>query len=604
MEILIVILPILNFLLIKLTGRRLGNKGAKILTTVFIGSLAVLSVFTTISYFTLKKYKIINLLSWLKLGLISIPLTFQFDFSSSLVIFLISFVSFLIHVYSMEYMESDPHLPRFLGYLSLFTGFMLILVLSNNFILLFLGWEGVGICSYLLIGFWYSRIQASKAAVKAMVVNKIGDLSLICGVIILWSNSGSIEFNQLFLCSDCIDQIKLDIALYLVIVGIVGKSAQIGLHMWLPDAMEGPTPVSALIHAATMVTAGVFLIIKLSPLFNQSSSSLLVITFFGSITALISSTIGLTQNDLKKVIAYSTCSQLGFMTLICGFSFFDVGLFHLINHGFFKGLLFLSAGSIIHGLANNQDMRTMGNSILPQPLTFSCFIIGSLALGGLPFLSGFYSKDLIVELIIDSNRMMFGVIMAIIATLLTSIYSSRLLIMVFWNKNNSSFRTYNKSHEAKDPMFYVIIILSLLSILAGFLSKWVILEEFNPPLIINSQKLSPLILTLAGFLIIILINKINLKLTLLTKKVHAMLIYAWYFDSIINYLLIMKILSLSFIQTYKIIDNQIIEYFGPRSLSSSPIYVGSPSSKWASGSLILYILYVILFIIIFKFIFN
>lgn len=606
MEILIIVMPFINFLLIITMGRRIGIKGSILSSWFYMVLTASISVFILFKKISIGSYIVIKLSSWMEIGFVNIPFSFQFDYTSSLIIILISVVSFLIHVYSIEYMNTDPHLPRFLAYLSLFTTFMLILVLGNNLILLFLGWEGVGICSFLLIGFWFTRIQASKAAVKAMIINKIGDLSLICGIIILWFNTGSIEYNQLFSCVNKIQQSQLDISLYLIIVGVIGKSAQIGLHMWLPDAMEGPTPVSALIHAATMVTAGIYLIIKISPLFNQSFSSLLVISFFGSITALISSSISLVQNDLKKVIAYSTCSQLGFMALICGFSFFDVGLFHLINHGFFKALLFLSAGSIIHGLANNQDMRTMGNSLISQPLTFSCFIVGSLALGGLPFLTGFYSKDLIIELIIDCNLMSFAMLMVSLATLFTSIYSTRLLILTFWSKINNKFFTFKNSHEPNINISIVIFTLAILSIAAGFLTKWIIIQEYTPPLITTSNKLMALVLTIVGFVVVCLTFTIRLKLyfTNLYKKIHSMLIYSWYFDFIINHFIVKKILVVSFNHTYKIIDNQIIEYFGPYNLSKSPLLLSTPLSKWANGNILIYVLYLILTLALFLLILN
>lgn len=606
MEILIIFLPLINFLLIITMGRKIGIKGSIFSSWLYMILTAFISVFILLKKISIGSYAIIKLSSWMEIGFINIPFSFQFDHTSSLIIILISVVSFLIHIYSIEYMNTDPHLPRFLAYLSLFTTFMLILVLGNNLILLFLGWEGVGICSFLLIGFWFTRIQASKAAVKAMIINKIGDLSLICGIITLWFNTGSIEYNQLFSCVDKIQQSQLDLSLYLIIVGVVGKSAQIGLHMWLPDAMEGPTPVSALIHAATMVTAGIYLIIKISPLFNQSFSSLLVISFFGSITALISSSIGLVQNDLKKVIAYSTCSQLGFMALICGFSFFDVGLFHLINHGFFKALLFLSAGSIIHGLANNQDMRTMGNSLISQPLTFSCFIVGSLALGGLPFLTGFYSKDLIIELIINSNLMLFAVLMVSLATLFTSIYSTRLLILTFWSKISNKFHTFKSSHEPDINISFVIFTLAILSITAGFLAKWIIIQEYTPPLITIYSKLMALVLTILGFVVVCLTLTIRLKLyfTDLYKKIHSILIYSWYFDFIVNHFIVKKILVISFNHTYKIIDNQIIEFFGPYNLSKSPLFLATPISKWASGNILIYVLYIILILALFLLILN
>lgn len=304
-------------------------------------------------------------------------------------------------------MLDDPHLIRFSCYISLFTFFMLILVSSDNLLQLFFGWEGVGLCSYLLINFWYTRLQANKAAIQAIMVNKFGDISVMLAVSASFLLYSSVDFGLIFaltpyfinhtffILSYPINTISL-IAFFLFI-GAVGKSAQLGLHTWLPSAMEGPTPVSALLHAATMVVAGVFLIIRCSPIFEYANSILILITLVGALTAFFAATVGMLQNDLKRVIAYSTCSQLGYMTFACGLSNYSAALFHLINHGFFKALLFLSAGSIIHGLSDEQDLRRMGGLQKLFPITYIMFLIGSLALIGFPFLSGFFSKDLILE---------------------------------------------------------------------------------------------------------------------------------------------------------------------------------------------------------------
>lgn len=320
----------------------------------------------------------------------------------------VNIVSFLVHLYSTDYMSHDPNIARFMSYISLFTFFMLILITGDNFVLLFLGWEGVGLCSYLLISFWYTRIQANKSAIKALIVNRISDFGLTIGIIIIYSIFKSLNFATVFALTPFFygksffflgfDCDILSVIAGLLFFGACGKSAQIGLHTWLPDAMEGPTPVSALIHAATMVTAGVFLIIKCSPIFEYAPTVLTIITFVGALTAFFSATAGLVQNDIKKVIAYSTCSQLGYMIFACGVSSYHVSLFHLANHAFFKALLFLSAGSIIHSLSNEQDMRKYGGIMNLLPFTSIMLLIGSLSLMGLPFLTGFYSKDLILEI--------------------------------------------------------------------------------------------------------------------------------------------------------------------------------------------------------------
>ena len=321
---------------------------------------------------------------------------------------MISIISTIVHIYASSYMAEDPHLSRFMAYLSLFTFFMFILVTGDNFIQLFLGWEGVGICSYLLINFWFTRIPANKSALKALIMNRVGDFGLLIGILLIFYFFCSVDFAIVFSLVPYFVGIHfnfLDFEIDLLslisaflFVGSIGKSAQLGLHTWLPDAMEGPTPVSALIHAATMVTAGVFLIIRCSPLFEYTSNILLFITILGSLTAFFASTIGVVQNDIKKVIAYSTCSQLGYMVFSCGLSVYNISFFHLINHAFFKALLFLASGIIIHALNNEQDMRKMGGFLKLLPYSYSIMLIGSLALTGFPFLSGFYSKDFFFNL--------------------------------------------------------------------------------------------------------------------------------------------------------------------------------------------------------------
>ncbi|CAL6438267.1 unnamed protein product [Bathycoccus prasinos] len=332
---------------------------------------------------------------------------FMFDSLTVVMLVVVTFVSTLVHIYSISYMSEDPHLPRFMSYLSIFTFFMLMLVTADNFIQLFFGWEGVGLASYLLINFWYTRLQANKSAIKAMLVNRVGDFGLALGIIATFSLFKSVDFATVFACSAHfaensfiffhLEWHALSLICALLFVGAVGKSAQLGLHTWLPDAMEGPTPVSALIHAATMVTAGVFMIARCSPLFEQAPQTLILVTVTGALTAFFSATTGVVQNDLKRVIAYSTCSQLGYMVFACGISQYAVGVFHLMNHAFFKALLFLSAGAVIHALADEQDMRKMGGTIKVLPFTYSMMFIGSLALIGFPFLTGFYSKDVILE---------------------------------------------------------------------------------------------------------------------------------------------------------------------------------------------------------------
>jgi len=406
MLILIVLLPLLGFFSGSAFGRYIGW-GACYLTTGSVFSSLLLSLYLLYDVVSNGVTYKLTMGSWIVVDSLQIDWCFCFDSLTSIMLIVVTFISTLVHLYSTEYMEYDPHLPRFMSYLSLFTFFMLILITANNFLQMFVGWEGVGLSSYLLINFWFTRIQANKAAIKAMLVNRVGDFSLLLAIFAIYFVFNSLDYDTVFsLVPSMLDSKiliagfdvpALDMICVLLFLGAMGKSAQLGLHTWLPDAMEGPTPVSALIHAATMVTAGVFLLARCSYLFEYSPFALGLVVFIGSATAFFASTTGLFQNDMKRVIAYSTCSQLGYMVFACGLSSYEVGVFHLSNHAFFKALLFLGAGSVIHAVADEQDMRKMGGLRRLLPFTYGIMLIGSLALMGFPFLTGFYSKDTILE---------------------------------------------------------------------------------------------------------------------------------------------------------------------------------------------------------------
>ena len=396
MLILIVLLPLLGFFSGSLFGRFTGW-GSCYITT---GSVLLSLLLSLILFYDVTLNGVVYKLtmgSWITVDSLNIEWSFCFDSLTSVMLIVVTFISTLVHLYSTEYMEYDPHLPRFMSYLSLFTFFMLILITANNFLQMFVGWEGVGLSSYLLINFWFTRIQANKAAIKAMLVNRIGDFSLLLAIFAIYFVFNSLDYDTVFSLVPLMLDYKilvgsskipaLDMICILLFLGAMGKSAQLGLHTWLPDAMEGPTPVSALIHAATMVTAGVFLIARCSPIYEYAPYVLNIITVIGASTAFFAATVGLVQNDLKKVIAYSTCSQLGYMIFACGLSNYSVGVFHLMNHAFFKALLFLGAGSVIHAVSDEQDMRKMGGLKNLVPFTYSLMVIGSLALIGFPFLS-------------------------------------------------------------------------------------------------------------------------------------------------------------------------------------------------------------------------
>lgn len=433
--------------------------------------------------------------NWIHLGTYNITFSLLFDSLSCIMIFVIIFISFFVNVYSVGYLEYDPYLIRFLLFLSFFSFFMLTLVTASNYLQMFLGWEGVGLCSYLLINFWYTRVLANKAALKAMVVNRIADVLLILGVVLILLLFHTTEYNVVFELAELYKEIYttdtiffnmylniIDLVCFFLFIGAVGKSAQIGLHTWLPDAMEGPTPVSSLLHAATMVTAGVFLLIRSSRLLEMSALVRTLINIVGGLTTIFAGLVGMTPFDIKKVIAYSTCSQLGYMFFSCGLSAYSAAIFHLFNHAFFKALLFLSAGSVIHALGDEQDIRRMGALTRLLPFTLIAFILGSLAIMGIPYFSGFYSKDLIIELaysriMIDSN---FTWLIGISGAILTTIYSIRLLFNVFYLANNSFYVSLKGAHDSVSFMFTSMYVLFFCSVFVGFLCAEIFVGWGNP----------------------------------------------------------------------------------------------------------------------------
>jgi len=484
---------------------------------------------------------------------------------------------------------------------------MLILVSADNFVQMFVGWEGVGLCSYLLINFWHTRIQANKAAMKAVFVNRVGDFGLLLGIFLIFWQFQTVNYTVVFsLVPFYISELNnslnygiFDINIVTLIcvflfIGVMGKSAQLSLHTWLPDAMEGPTPVSALIHAATMVTAGVVLLCRCSPIFEYSVSALGLVTFFGAMTAFFASATATVQNDLKKVIAYSTCSQLGYMVFACGTSNYNIGMFHLANHAFFKALLFLSAGSIIHSLFDEQDMRKMGGLLKVVPFTYSMIFIGSFSLMGFPFLTGFYSKDAILEFTFATFTVSshFAYWLGSLAAMLTAFYSMRLIFLTFWNKTNAYRFSVQNTHDLTKIMAYPLLILIFCSIFIGYLTADMIigpgtqfwgnsitclpenLSIFNAEFLPVFIKLIPVILSnigiLASFVVYRLLNssfKYNFKQTRLGILLYNFLNKKWFWDKIYNETISQGILHAGYNSTYKIIDRGVIEAFGPYGIS-------------------------------------
>ena len=607
MYLLIIFLPLIGSLLAGLFGHKLSSYGATRVTSFCI---FLCMIFSYISFYDVALSHspvYLQLMPWINSGIFDVYWGFMFDTLTVLMLVVVTTVSLIVHLYSIGYMEADPHIPRFFSYLSLFTFFMIILVTADNLVQMFVGWEGVGLCSYLLINFWHTRLQANKAAIKAVIVNRVGDFGLVLGMLGAFYTFKTLNYAVLFslvpFYSSEINSTlpflgyNIDVLTFICIfffIGAVGKSAQLGLHTWLPDAMEGPTPVSALIHAATMVTAGVFLIARCSPLFEYSPVALMVVTCFGAMTAFFAATTALVQNDLKRVIAYSTCSQLGYMVFACGTSNYSVGVFHLANHAFFKALLFLSAGSVIHALGDEQDMRKMGGLAKLIPFTYAMMFIGSISLMGFPFLTGFYSKDAILELAFGKFTVTshFAYWLGTISASLTAFYSMRLLYLTFINKTNAYRYSIQHIHDLPKIMGYPLFILVFGSIFIGYLTKDMVIgvgtsfwgnalfvlpenlvifdAEFLPVYI----KLIPVIFSFSGaiasyFIYIVFDAKFiyNIKMSKLGVLFYNFLNRKWYFDKVYNEFINQSVLKVGYSKTYKLIDRGIIENLGPFGLS-------------------------------------
>ena len=482
MEYAILFLPLLGSL-IGYLGRSLTRLFSEITTSLFVSISAVLSIFVFWNGIQNNIYGNYLILEWITSGEFTANWSINIDPLSSVMLVVVTFVSALVHIYSIGYMSHDPHKPRFMSYLSLFTFSMLALVVSDNFLQLFFGWEGVGLCSYLLIGFWFKKETANNAAIKAFIVNRIGDFGLAIAIFLIFFFFGTINFEEAFQATSQYSEKKLvffgiEVNLITLIciflfIGAMGKSAQFLLHTWLPDAMEGPTPVSALIHAATMVTAGVFLVVRCSPIFEYSQVALNLVTIIGMVTAIFAASIALVQNDIKKIVAYSTCSQLGYMFFAAGIGAYHVAMFHLFTHAFFKALLFLGAGSTIHAFKDEQDIRNMGGVAKKLPYTYAFMLIGTLALTGFPFLSGFYSKDAIIEFAYLKNSSLgnYAATIGIITAFLTSIYSWRLFFKVFHGPYNNKVIPINETHESPIVMLAPLIFLGIGAVFSGYFFK-------------------------------------------------------------------------------------------------------------------------------------
>ena len=598
MEYLILFLPLIASFVSGFFGKFIGDKGSQIITCLFVSISAILSFVIF--------YKVINegysnnliIATWINSGTLNVNWSINIDALSSVMLVVVTLVSSLVHIYSIGYMSHDPHKPRFMSYLSLFTFAMLTLVTSDNFIQLFFGWEAVGLCSYFLIGFWYKKESANAAAIKAFVVNRVGDFGFALGIFLIFYIFGTVNYNEVFQqIPQILDnnlvfwgiQLKtVDLICILLFMGAMGKSAQFLLHTWLPDAMEGPTPVSALIHAATMVTAGVFLVVRCSPMYEYSELALSIITVVGMVTAFFAATVALVQSDIKKIIAYSTCSQLGYMFFAAGVGAYSVAMFHLFTHAFFKALLFLGSGSIIHSFQNEQDINKMGGIRKKLPYTYALMVIGTLALTGFPFLSGYYSKDAIIEFaFLKGNTLgMYAAIIGVFTALLTSIYSWRLIYKTFHGNYNNSKIKIESIHESPPTMLVPLIILALGAIFAGILFKglfighevsydfWGSSIKFLEPLSKDHPPtwfifLTPILVVLsipASYYLFVRNKNIVEELANMNKPLYLFLKNKWYFDELYNYIFVIPSKKLGKF-LWKKIDGSIIDRFGPDGIS-------------------------------------
>ena len=614
MQYLILFLPLVAAFISGFFGKYIGDRSSGIITSLFTSLSAILSIIVLYDVIVNNYQENLIIAKWINSGSLDVNWSIKIDPLSSVMLVVVTLISSLVHIYSIGYMFNDPHKPRFMAYLSLFTFAMLTLVTSDNFLQLFFGWEGVGLCSYFLIGFWFKKESANAAAIKAFIVNRVGDFGFAIGIFLIFYLFGTINYDEVFQqIPQNVDKefillgIKIgfiDLICILLFIGAMGKSAQIFLQTWLPDAMEGPTPVSALIQAATMETAGVFLVVRCSPIYEFSPMALGIVTTVGMMTALFAASVALVQNDIKKIIAYSTCSQLGYMFFATGVGAYNVAMFHLFTHAFFKALLFLGAGSVIHSFNDEQDINKMGGVRKKLPITYILMLIGTLALTGFPFLSGFYSKDAIIEFAyLKGNTIGFyAAIIGIFTALFTSIYSWRLFFKTFHGTYNNKDIKIEKIHESPLVMILPLIILAIGSATAGYFFKdlfighetnysfWGSSIKFLEPL---SQEHPPTwFLLLTPSLVILSIplayylfvkNKyFTNNIVEGNKPLYIFLKNKWYFDELYDFLFVQTLKKIGYF-LWKKIDVFIIDRFGPDGIANLIKILASKAVKFQSG---------------------
>ena len=610
MELSIITLPLIAAIISGFFGKYIGDRNSEIVTSLLVSISAILSIIVFYNVVFNQYEDNIIIATWINSGTLDVNWSMKIDSLSSVMLVVVTSVSALVHIYSIGYMSHDPHKPRFMAYLSLFTFAMLMLVTSDNFIQLFFGWEGVGLCSYFLIGFWFKKDTANSAAIKAFVVNRVGDFGFALGIFLIFYLFGTVNYNEVFQQIPSVVDKRLnflgfevnsiDLICLLLFIGAMGKSAQILLHTWLPDAMEGPTPVSALIHAATMVTAGVFLVVRCSPIYEYSELALNLITVVGMTTAIFAASVALVQTDIKKIIAYSTCSQLGYMFFAAGVGAYNIAMFHLFTHAFFKALLFLGSGSVIHAFKDEQNINSMGGVWKKLPYTYVLMIIGTLALTGFPLLSGFYSKDAIIEFayLRDNTTGYYAAGIGIFTAFLTSIYSWRLIFKTFHGSYNNKSIKIEETHESPLVMLLPLIILSIGAIFAGFIFKELFfdtnfwgnsifflepLSEEHPPMWF--LLLTPILVCSSipiSYYLFVKNKDLPNSIVEINKPLYNFLVNKWYFDELYEILFIKPSKKIGLF-LWKFFDVKIIDGFGPDGVSSLIKKFSIKANKFQSG---------------------
>ena len=616
----IVFLPLLGAIIAGFFGRQIGDRGAQIVTCGAMGISAILGIITFIEVALGGEPRTVRLMNWISSGTFEVDWALRFDTLTAVMVIVVTVVSTCVHIYSVGYMSHDPSKARFMAYLSLFTFAMLMLVTADNLVQLFFGWEGVGLASYLLIGFWFHKPSANAASIKAFVVNRVGDFGFALGIFGVYMLFDSVQFDVIFAAApDVAGQTMeflgfqwdaLTVVSILLFIGAMGKSAQLGLHTWLPDAMEGPTPVSALIHAATMVTAGVFLVARMSPMMEYAPTALEVVAVVGAMTAFFAATIGVCQTDIKRVIAYSTCSQLGYMFFALGVGAYPAAIFHLMTHAFFKALLFLSAGSVIHAIHDEQDMRNMGGLWRKIPYTYAMMWIGSLALAGIPFFAGYYSKDIMLEAAFGAHSAVgtFAFWMGIAAAVLTAFYSWRLLYMTFHGTPRMDQHTFDHAHESPPVMMGPLVVLALGAVFSGLAgyelfvghgeeafwgeSILMLAREGGENILEMAHhvpswvKLLPFVMGVIGIsaatVAYILRPGIPAATAKAVRPLYLFLLNKWYFDEAYDWLFVKRSWQLGQI-FWRHGDQSFIDGFGPDGIASMARALAGRASALQSG---------------------